>query len=339
MSGSIQLAHGSGGQLTHELIRDQFSRQFSNPILALLGDSALVDLGMGSDGRLALTTDSYVVQPLFFPGGDIGKLAVCGTVNDLSVAGARPLYLTAGFILEEGLPLETLERVVGSMAQTARQAGVQIVAGDTKVVERGAADQLFINTAGLGVVPEGIQVAPTRLRPGDQILINGPVGDHGMAVMVQREGLQFSSTLVSDCAPLNDLLGTVLTSLPGAVHCMRDPTRGGLATTMCEWAGAGGVGIEIEETAVPIRDEVRAICEALGLDPLYAACEGKAVIAVAPEASERALELLRGHPLGRGAQAIGRVTGEHAGRVALRTFLGTRRPLEMLVGAQLPRIC
>lgn len=333
MSDTILLAHGSGGELGHELVRELFVRRFANPILEPLGDAALLDFG-----NLALTTDSYVVQPLFFPGGDIGKLAVCGTVNDLAVAGAKPRYLSAGFILEEGLPLETLERVVDSMAATARAAGVEIVTGDTKVVERGAADGLFINTAGLGVVPAGLHLAPSNLRPGDQILINGSVGDHGLAVMMQREGLEFGSSLVSDCAPLNGLIAALLEAAPGAVRCLRDPTRGGLTTTLNEWAEAG-VGIEVEETAIPVREEVRAVCEMLGLDPLYAANEGKVVIAVAPQAAEAAMAALQAHPLGREAAIIGRVTAEHPGRVVLRTPLGARRVIEMLVGAQLPRIC
>lgn len=333
---TVLLAHGSGGQLSHELIRDVFVRAFANPGLAELGDAAVVDLPPGS--RLALTTDSFVVQPLFFPGGDIGKLAVCGTVNDLAVAGATPLYLTAGFILEEGLPLATLERVVASMAETAHAAGVQIVTGDTKVVERGAADGLFINTAGVGSLPADRSFTPVHLRPGDVLLVNGPLGDHGLAVMLQREGLEFGSALESDCAPLNGLIAAVLTAAPGAVRCMRDPTRGGLATVLNEWAEVG-VGITLDEAALPIREEVRGACEVLGLDPLYAANEGKVVLAVAPEAAEATLAALRAHPLGRDAARIGQVTAEHPRRVVLQTLYGARRIVEMLTGAQLPRIC
>ncbi len=336
MTDVILLAHGSGGLLTHELIREVFLRCFANPALAALDDAAaLPPLPLG---RLALTTDSYVVQPLFFPGGDIGKLAVCGTVNDLAVTGATPLYLTCGFILEEGLPLETLERVVDSMAAMAREAGVQIVTGDTKVVERGAANGLFINTAGVGVIPPGVELGPARLRPGDVLLVNGPVGDHGAAVMLAREGLNFRTDLQSDCAPLNRLIAALLEAAPSAVRCMRDATRGGLATVLCEWAESG-VGIEIEETAVPVRDPVRAVSEFLGLDPLYSANEGTLTLAVAPEAAELALAALRAHPLGREAAIIGRVTAEHAGRVVLRTPYGARRILQILTGAQLPRIC
>ncbi len=334
---TILLAHGSGGQLSHELIRDVFARHFDNPFLRPMGDSAL--LAPLPPGRVALTTDSYVVQPLFFPGGDIGTLAVSGTVNDLAVVGAEPLYLTAGFILEEGLSLKTLERVVRSMAATAQAAGVFIVTGDTKVVERGAADGLFINTAGVGVIPIGQVLGPDRLRPGDRILVNGTVGDHGMAVMMKREGLAFESALESDCAPLNGLIADLLAATPpGAVRALRDATRGGLVTVLNEWAGSER-GIEIEEEAVPVREAVRAVSELLGLDPLYAANEGKVVIAVAPEVVEVALAALRAHPLGREAALIGTVTTEHAGRVVLRTPYGARRILQMLTGAPLPRIC
>ncbi|MBC7222934.1 MAG: hydrogenase expression/formation protein HypE, partial [Anaerolineae bacterium] len=329
-------AHGSGGKLHHELVRGLFLRHFRSPVLASLDDAAAV---AAPGTRLAFTTDSYVISPLFFPGGDIGKLAVCGTVNDLAVVGARPLYLSAGFILEEGLPLETLERVVTSMAETARAAGVDIVTGDTKVVDRGSADGLFVNTAGVGALPEGLHLTPRNLRPGDVLLVSGTIGDHGMAVMMQREGLSFQSALVSDCAPLNGLIQRLLSACPGAVRCMRDPTRGGLATTLNEWTQAAAVGIEVDEEAIPLREEVRAACEFLGLDPLYVANEGKVVVAVAPEAADAALEALRAHPLGRDAARIGQVTEAHPHRVVLRTPLGARRVVEMLAGAQLPRIC
>lgn len=340
MSETILLSHGSGGLLTHELIREVFLRRFANTALAELGDAST--LPVLPPGSVAVTTDSYVVQPLFFPGGDIGKLAVCGTVNDLAVAGARPFYLTCGFILEEGLPLETLERVADSMACTAREAGVQIVAGDTKVVERGAADGLFINTAGVGVIPPGVELSPKQMRPGDVILVSGPVGDHGIAVMLARGEMDFAASVVSDCAPLNSLVASVLDAIPdnaaSAVRCMRDATRGGLATLLCEWADVG-VGIEIEESAVPVREPVRAVSEFLGLDPLYSANEGTMALVVAPEAAEVALAALRAHPRGREAAIIGRVIAEHAGRVALRTPYGARRIVQMLTGAQLPRIC
>ena len=333
---TVLLAHGSGGKLSHELVQDLFLRYFRNPVLASLDDAATVAL---PGGRLAFTTDSYVISPLFFPGGDIGKLAVCGTVNDLAVSGARPLYLSVGFILEEGLPLETLERVVASMAETARVAGVEVVTGDTKVVDHGSADGLFVNTAGIGLVREGLRLSPRNLRPGDVLLVSGTVGDHGMAVMMQREGLSFQSALVSDCAPLNGLVEGVLASCGGAVRCMRDPTRGGLATVLNEWAQAAGVGIEVEEAAVPVREEVWAACEFLGLDPLYVANEGKVVVAIAPEAADTALAALRAHPLGLEAACIGQVTDAHPRRVVLRTPFGARRVVEMLTEAQLPRIC
>lgn len=338
MSNVVLLAHGSGGQLTHELITSLFLRYFDNPALADLGDAGIVQLSDLRSGRLALTTDSYVVHPLFFPGGDIGKLAVCGTVNDLAVAGAAPLYLTAGFILEEGLDLETLERIVRSMAETARAAGVGIVAGDTKVVERGAADSLFINTAGVGSLLTEEPLSPRRLRPGDVLLINGPIADHGLAIMIQREGLAFESDLASDCAPLQGLIAALLRALPGAVHCMRDPTRGGLATVLNEWA-AYGAGLELDEVHVPVRPAAQALCEILGLDPLYVANEGKVVIAVDAARAEEALSILRSHPLGQEAAVIGRVVAEHPGRVVLRTAFGASRVLEMLAGDQLPRIC
>jgi hydrogenase expression/formation protein HypE len=361
---TILLAHGSGGQLGHELVEQVFVRHFSNPTLAELNDSAVFQVsgsrlrpevqpeGFQVSGsalansqpetwnlKLAFTTDSYVISPLFFPGGDIGKLAVCGTVNDLAVSGAVPQYLSAGFILEEGLPLETLERVVISMAETAREAGVQIVTGDTKVVNHGAVDKLFINTAGVGLVPKGLNLAPSGLRPGDRILVSGTVGDHGMAVMMQREGLEFSSSLVSDCAPLNGLIAGLLAACPGGVRCMRDPTRGGLVATLNEWAGASGLGLAVDEVAIPLRQEVRGACEILGLDPFYVANEGKVVVAVAPDRAEAALEALRAHPLGREAAIIGQATEEHPSRVVLRTLLGARRILDLLVGEQLPRIC
>lgn len=355
---TVLLAHGSGGQLGHELIEQVFARHFDNPILADLNDAAVIrDLysvfriqhtrdtehatrnTQYAAPHLAFTTDSYVISPLFFPGGDIGKLAVCGTVNDLAVTGAEPHYLSAAYIIEEGLPLDTLKRIVRSMADTARAAGVQVVTGDTKVVNHGAADGLFINTAGVGFVPGDRVLTTASLQPGDQILVSGALGDHGMAVMMEREGLQFSSSLQSDCAPLNGLIAVLLAACPGGIRCMRDPTRGGLVSTLNEWARAADVGIEIDEQAVPLRDEVRGACEILGLDPLYVANEGKVVVAVAPGKAEDALAALRSHPLGRDAAMIGQVAEQHPRRVVLRTALGARRLLDMLVGEQLPRIC
>jgi hydrogenase expression/formation protein HypE len=340
----ILLAHGSGGRLSHDLVEKLFVRYFDNPTLLQLDDAAVLDPSMSfaqaQDLRLALSTDSYVVSPLFFPGGDIGKLAVCGTVNDVSMSGARPLWLSAGFIIEEGLPLNDLERVVASMADTAQHAGVQIVAGDTKVVDRGSADRLFINTTGVGLVPAGVEIAGDRAQAGDVVLLSGTIGDHGMTIMTQREGLEFDSPLASDCAPLNDLVAHMLAGRQaGMIHCLRDPTRGGLATTLNELAERSTVGIEIEETAIPVLEAVRGACELLGLDPLYVANEGKLVAIVAPEAAEATLEALRAHEYGRDAAIIGRVSDEHPGRVVLRTALGARRIVDMLVGEQLPRIC
>ena len=340
----IVLAHGSGGKLSHDLVEQLFVRHFDNPPLLKLDDAAVLDLPgprtpVGLP-RLALTTDSYVVSPLFFPGGDIGKLAVCGTVNDLSMSGARPLWLSAGFIVEEGLSLADLERIVVSMAATAGQAGVQIVAGDTKVVDRGSADRLFINTAGVGLVPAGVEIGGDRAQPGDVVLLNGTIGDHGMTIMTQREGLKFDSPLASDCAPLNDLVASLLEALPpGTVHCLRDPTRGGLATSLNELAARSAVGIELEEAAMPVHEAVRGACELLGLDPLYVANEGKLVAIVAPQAAERALAALRTHRYGQEAAIVGQVVESHPGRVVLRTGLGARRVVDMLIGEQLPRIC
>ena len=350
----ILLAHGSGGKLSHDLVEEIFLRHFGNPTLLELEDAAVLPLPAAepSDGepsmprpaqghtRLALSTDSYVVSPLFFPGGDIGKLAVCGTVNDVSMSGARPLWLSVGFIIEEGLPLADLERIVVSMASTARKADVQIVAGDTKVVDRGSADRVFVNTAGVGLVPPGVEVASNRARPGDVVLLSGTIGDHGMTIMTQREGLTFASPLTSDCAPLNGLVASLLASVPaGTVHCLRDPTRGGLATALNELAGRSGAGIEIDETAIPVREAVRGACELLGLDPLYVANEGKLIAIVAPEAAGRALGALCSHAYGREAAVIGQVVDAHPGRVVLRTALGARRIVDMLTGEQLPRIC
>ncbi len=347
---TILLSHGSGGKMSHDLVESLFVRHFDNPILLGLDDSAAVEISSAGPSsasvRIALSTDSYVVSPLFFPGGDIGKLAVCGTVNDLSMSGARPLWLSAGFIIEEGFPLSDLDRLVESMAVTALQAGVQIVAGDTKVVERGSADGLFINTAGLGLVPPGTEIAGDRARPGDVVLLSGTIGDHGMTIMTQREGLRFDSPLESDCAPLNGLVANLLAATAsftqdtgGAVRCLRDPTRGGLATALNELAERSGVGIEIEESALPVREAVRGACELLGLDPLYVANEGKLVAIVSQEAAGEALAALKTHEYGLEGAIIGRVTEAHPGRVVLRTLLGARRVVDMLVGEQLPRIC
>jgi hydrogenase expression/formation protein HypE len=336
----ILLAHGSGGKLSHDLVQRLFVRHFSNPALLPLDDSAVLEIAGQTGLRLAFTTDSYVVSPLFFPGGDIGKLAVCGTVNDLSMSGAQPLWLSAGFIIEEGLPFADLEQIVASMAVTARQAGVQVVTGDTKVVDRGSADRLFINTAGVGVIAPGVQIGGQRARPGDAVLVSGTLGDHGMTILTQREGLTFDSPLQSDCAPLNGLVASLLAAVgPRHVHVLRDPTRGGLATTLNEIASASQAGIEIDETSLPVCEAVRAACELLGLDPLYVANEGKLVAIVEQSVVSQALAALQRDPLGAEAALIGHVSDRHPGRVVLRTALGARRVVNMLMGEQLPRIC
>ncbi|MCL4369733.1 MAG: hydrogenase expression/formation protein HypE [Chloroflexi bacterium] len=338
MSDTVLLAHGSGGRLSHDLVRRYFCPAFDNPLLAEMNDAATFALS-GADGdRLAFTTDSYVVSPIFFPGGDIGHLAVCGTVNDLATSGARPLYLSAAFVLEEGLPLADLERVVQSMRRSAEDAGVSIVTGDTKVVHRGAADRLFITTAGVGVIPAGVYIGGSNARPGDAIILSGTIGDHGIAVLSQREGLSFSSPVVSDCAPLNGLVSAMLEASVD-VRVLRDPTRGGLATTLNEIAAQSGVGIIIEEAAIPVSDGVRGACEMLGFDPLYIANEGKMVAIVAAEAAEAVLSSMHDHPYGKQASIIGRVRAEHPGRVVMKTRLGTSRIVDMLSGELLPRIC
>ncbi len=337
-NGMIIMAHGSGGALSQELIREVFVPHLGNPTLNAMEDAALLSLASPSNGAWAMTTDSFVVKPLFFPGGDIGKLAVCGTVNDLAMRGAQPLYLSVGFILEEGLSLADLERIVGSMAAAAQDAGVQIVAGDTKVVERGSGDGIFINTAGLGHVPMGVAISAAGARPGDVVLLSGAVGDHGLAIMTRREGLHFETTLESDCAPLNGLVAEMLAVCPD-LHTLRDPTRGGLATALNELAETSGVGISLREADIPIHPAVAAASELLGLDPLYVANEGK-LIALAPEpCAETLLAAMRAHPYGREAAMIGRVVADHPGRVVLETELGTRRLLDVLSGEQLPRIC
>lgn len=331
----ILLAHGSGGKLSHDLIQDLFLPLLMNPFLEPLDDSARV---ANRQGFIAFTTDSYVVNPIFFPGGDIGKLAVCGTVNDLSMIGAIPSFLSLSLIVEEGLPVEILKKILSSIREAAKQAGVTIVTGDTKVVEHGAADQLFINTAGIGWIKEGVNLSGRNAKPKDGILLSGYIGDHEMAVLSQREGFQFQEELRSDCAPLNDLVGKMLDLCP-EIRCMRDPTRGGLITTLNEIATASHVGMVIEEEKIPIRESVKGICELLGLDPLYLANEGKLIAICPPEAENDVLEVMRRHPLGKDAQIIGRVTEENQKRVILRTRIGGHRILDMLTGTQYPRIC
>lgn len=336
MEDRILLAHGSGGKLSHDLIETSFVSTLGNPTLNKLDDSAVFELSSG--GRLAFTTDSYVVSPIFFPGGDIGKLAVCGTVNDLSMSGAIPLYLSLSFIIEEGLLIAELEKIVNSVHHAAAEAGVKIVAGDTKVVNQGDADKLFINTSGVGVVPQGVDISGANARPGDKVIVSGTLGDHGIAIMSQREGLSFSTTLQSDCAPLNQLVAEMLQE-SRSINCLRDPTRGGLATSLNEIAKQSKVGIEIEESLIPVRNEVRGACELLGLDPLYIANEGKLIAIVEEEAAEGILNRMKKQPYGEGAVIIGQVCSEHSGRVVIKTPYGSLRILDMLSGEILPRIC
>ena len=338
---TIVMGHGGGGKLGNELVEHLFLPAFRNPELENLGDAAVLDLG---SSRLAMSTDSYVVQPLFFPGGSIGELAVNGTVNDLAVSGAEPKFLSASFILEEGFPLAQLAAIVDAMARAAAAAGVKIVTGDTKVVERGHGNGCYINTAGLGRLRTGITVGPHRAQPGDAILVSGTIGDHGMAIMSVREGLEFESQIRSDCAALNGMIAAILDELllsaaGASLHTMRDPTRGGLASTLNEIALASGVGIEIDEPSLPVRPEVQSACELLGFDPVYVANEGKAVFFVAPHAAEQILAVLRAHPLGRDATRIGTVTAEHKRMLVARTAMGANRVIPIQIGEQLPRIC
>jgi len=333
---SVQLAHGGGGRLSARLVEKVFLEAFRNPRLEELGDGALLDVG---GERLAISTDSFVVHPRFFPGGNIGSLAVHGTVNDLAMCGARPLALTAGFILEEGLDFGELQRIADSMARAAREAGVEIVTGDTKVVDRGKGDGVFINTTGIGKVPAGVEVGPRRARPGDRILVNGPIAVHGVAILSVREGLEFETRLESDSAALHGLVEVVLERIGEDLHTLRDPTRGGVASALNEIAAQARVGISLDEVAIPLDEEVRGACEILGLDPLYVANEGKCLAIVAPERAGEALEAMRAHPLGRGAAIVGEVVDEHPGKVFQRSRIGGLRVVEMMSGEQLPRIC
>ena len=331
----ITLAHGSGGKLTHELIRQLFLPNFSNEALSQLGDSAILQF---NGARLAFTTDSYVVKPLFFPGGDIGRLAVSGTINDLAVVGAKPMFLSAGFIIEEGFEMSLLEKVVNSMKETAAVAGVEIVTGDTKVVERGSVDNLYINTCGIGVVNNGINLSISRIEIGDKIIISGTIADHGLAVISERESLGFSPSIKSDCAPLSGLIGRLINS--GAnIKFMRDPTRGGLATTLNEIVNTKKYGILINEQNIPINNNVRALCEILGYDPLYIANEGKVVIVASANDAAKVCDILKEDDLGKDAEIIGEALKEPQGKVCLKTVIGGTRIIDMLVGDQLPRIC
>jgi hydrogenase expression/formation protein HypE len=332
----IVLGHGSGGRLTADLVSRLFLPAFRNDVLAALEDQATVRVSDGT--RLALTTDAFVVRPIFFPGGDIGRLAVHGTVNDLAVGGAEPLFLAAAFILEEGLELAELTRVVESMRAACAEARVTLVTGDTKVVDRGKGDRIFITTTGVGVVPAGRALSIASARPGDRVLVSGTLGDHGIAIMSAREGLEFETALESDCACLTDLVRVVLEA-SAEVRCMRDPTRGGLASTLNELAAASRVGVTLVEADIPIRPEVASACEVLGLDPLYVASEGKLVAVVGPADADRVLGTMRKHPLGERAAIIGEVVAAHPGMVTQRTRIGGERIVTMLAGEQLPRIC
>jgi hydrogenase expression/formation protein HypE len=333
--GAVDLTHGSGGRAMAQLIEELFRRHLDNELLRQGNDQALF---LPPPGRLVISTDGHVVSPLFFPGGDIGCLSVNGTINDVAMAGARPLYLAAGFILEEGLPLADLARVVEGMAQAANAAGVPIVTGDTKVVERGKADGVFITTTGIGVVPEGVDISGDLARPGDLILVNGTMGDHGVAVMSKRENLGFETAIESDTAALHGLVAAMVEAVPG-LHCLRDPTRGGLATTLNELAQQSGVGMQIREDAIPVRPEVSAACELLGLDPLYVANEGK-LVAICPAAdAQTLLATMRRHPLGNQAAIIGEVVEDPHQFVQMETSFGGQRIVDWLAGEQLPRIC
>ncbi len=333
----VNLSHGSGGKATHALVEGVFLEAFQNPMLAPLNDGAIVSVA----GRpVAFTTDSFVVSPIFFAGGCLGDLAVNGTVNDLAACGAQPLALSAGFIIEEGFPMADLERVVAAMAAAAGAAGVPIVTGDTKVVERGKGDGCYVNTSGIGLVDErAVSISAGAAKPGDRVLVSGSIGDHGTAVMIARGALGISADVVSDTAPLNGLVDVVLEAVGNAVHVLRDATRGGVATVLNEVAAASGVAVVLDETALPVRPEVAGVCELLGLDPLYVACEGRMVVVVADEQAADALRAMRSHPLGAGSVIIGEVAPEPAGRVLENTAFGGARVVDMLVGDPLPRIC
>jgi hydrogenase expression/formation protein HypE len=332
----VLLAHGGGGRMTQMLIERMFLHSFANPALARLHDGAVLDL---QGARLAFSTDSFVISPLFFPGGDIGSLAVHGTVNDLAMCGARPIGLSAGFILEEGLPMEDLWRIVQSMQGAAAAVGVPIVTGDTKVVDRGKGDGVFINTTGIGLVPTGIEIAPRRAQPRDKVVVSGDIAAHGIAIMSIREGLEFGTTITSDSAALHELVAHILDAGGENVHVLRDPTRGGVASALNEIAAQAGRGIRLDERTIPITEEVRGACEFLGLDPLYVANEGKCLAIVTPDTAEAVVEAMRLHPLGRSAAIIGEVVAEHPGKVFMRSRVGGVRVVDMLSGEQLPRIC
>ena len=331
----ILLSHGAGGYMSHQLISELFVKVFNNPSLDLQHDGALLDI---QGIKLAFTTDSYVINPIFFPGGDIGSLSVYGTVNDLAMCGGNPLFISAGFIIEEGFSIEEFWKISNSMKQAADNAGVQIVTGDTKVVEKGKGDKIFINTAGIALVPQNVNISPKNCKPGDVIIINGNIAEHGIAILSEREGFEFESEIISDCCPLNGLVNDVL-SVSNNIHTMRDPTRGGVASILNEIAMSSNLGIVIEENAIPIKDNVKSACEILGFDALYVANEGKVIIFVSPEDAEKVLQVMKNHPYGRDSSIIGKVVEAHPGLVRMKTSIGSMRIVDMLSGEQLPRIC
>jgi hydrogenase expression/formation protein HypE len=333
--GVVDMTHGSGGRAMAQLIEEMFVKHFDNEMLRQANDQAAFQVPAG---RMVISTDGHVISPLFFPGGDIGSLAVHGTVNDVAMSGARPLYLSAGFILEEGFPLADLERIVESMGQAASDAGVPVVTGDTKVVERGKGDGVFITTTGVGVVPGGVNISGDLARPGDAILVNGTMGDHGVAIMSSRENLEFETSIESDSAALHTLIADMVAAVPG-IHCLRDPTRGGLATTLNELAHQSGVGMRLQESAIPVQPAVKAACELLGLDPLYVANEGKLICVCPQEDAAKLLEVMQAHPLGKESAIIGKVVEDRHGFVQMETSFGGSRMVDWLVGEQLPRIC
>lgn len=332
----IQLAHGSGGKLSEELIKNLFLPRFGNEILNPLEDQAILHC---PPGRIAFSTDSFVVDPLFFPGGDIGDLAVNGTVNDICMSGAAPLYLSVAFIIEEGFPIASLKRILLSMEKMIKQTEVKVVTGDTKVVSSGCCDKLFITTTGIGIIPDGASISSTNLKPGDKIILSGTIADHGMAIMTSRDNLSFKASIKSDTAPLNGLVRKISKNMLPAIHAMRDPTRGGLASTLNELAQSSQVGIVINEETIPVNSEVRGACEILGIDPLYVANEGKMVVVAAAEDAEEILHIMQNHLLGKNGVIIGEVTAEHAGQVTMRTTFGASRIVAMASGELLPRIC
>jgi hydrogenase expression/formation protein HypE len=332
----VLLSHGAGGKKSSELTEKVFLKHFKDPALLQLNDMAVLDIPLG---RISMSTDTYVIDPIFFPGGDIGSLSVHGTVNDVAMSGASPIAISVGFILEEGIPLSDLERIAASMARAAHEADVRIVTADTKVVSKGAADKVFINTTGIGVIPDELEIGGGKATTGDRIIVSGTVGDHGIAIASSREGLGLTTSVVSDSAPLSGMIAELINALGADIHVLRDPTRGGLATVLSEIAAQSTVGISIEEDKIPVQDAVRGACELLGYDPLYLANEGKLVVVVAEKAHERALAIMRGHKYGAGAALIGSVTDEKPGKVLLKTLMGGTRLVDKLSGEMLPRIC